>query len=86
MNRGWDYCQDRRSDTSCYCKYITNCRVILLEERSFEDALIYMVNIFAGRDPPWRLNGNGTGVEYVEWLQLEAAEVSITNDSVNGIL
>jgi len=24
-------------------------------ERSFEDALIYMVNIFAGRDPPWYL-------------------------------
>ena len=23
------------------------------EERTFEDALIYMVNIFAGRDPPW---------------------------------
>lgn len=22
-------------------------------ERSFEDALIYMVNVFAGRDPPW---------------------------------
>lgn len=22
-------------------------------ERTFEDALIYMVNIFAGRDPPW---------------------------------
>ena len=27
------------------------------EERSFEDALIYMVNIFAGRDPPWFSSG-----------------------------
>lgn len=24
-----------------------------MSERSFEDALVYMVNIFAGRDPPW---------------------------------
>jgi len=24
-----------------------------MTERSFEDALVYMVNIFAGRDPPW---------------------------------
>jgi len=24
-----------------------------LQERSFEDSLVYMVNIFAGRDPPW---------------------------------
>jgi len=26
---------------------------LALRERSFEDALVYMVNIFAGRDPPW---------------------------------
>jgi len=62
-----------------------------LAERTFEDSLIYMVNIFAGRDPPWYpLNPQAkiasvvattSGIIFIPFLVARSVELFMQNDS-----
>ncbi|CAE7562569.1 ARF1, partial [Symbiodinium microadriaticum] len=59
-------------------------------ERTFEDALIYMVNIFAGRDPPWYpLNPQAkiasvvattSGIIFIPFLVARSVELFMKSD------
>ncbi|CAE7938439.1 ARF3, partial [Symbiodinium necroappetens] len=61
-----------------------------MEERTFEDALIYMVNIFAGRDPPWYpLNPQAkiasvvattSGIIFIPFLVARSVELFMKSD------
>ncbi|CAE7640053.1 ARF1 [Symbiodinium pilosum] len=60
-------------------------------ERTFEDALIYMVNIFAGRDPPWYpLNPQAkiasvvattSGIIFIPFLVARSVELFMKSDT-----
>ncbi|CAK9016350.1 unnamed protein product, partial [Durusdinium trenchii] len=62
-------------------------------ERSFEDALIYMVNIFAGRDPPWypgnpqakiaSVIATTSGIIFIPFLVARSVELFMSSDDVN---
>lgn len=60
-------------------------------ERSFEDALIYMVNIFAGRDPPWypgnpqakiaSVIATTSGIIFIPFLVARSVELFMSSDN-----
>jgi hypothetical protein len=59
-------------------------------ERSFEDSLLYMVNIFAGRDPPWypqtsqakiaSFLATGLGIIFIPFLISRSVELFMTTE------
>eukprot|EP00438_Fugacium_kawagutii_P004004 Skav228100 [mRNA] locus=scaffold4074:82965:85771:+ [translate_table: standard] len=61
-------------------------------ERTFEDALIYMVNIFAGRDPPWypgnpqakiaSVIATTSGIIFIPFLVGRSAELFMSSDAL----
>ncbi|CAJ1359932.1 unnamed protein product [Effrenium voratum] len=70
--------------------------VLAAEERTFEDALIYMVNIFAGRDPPWypmnpqakiaSVMATTSGIIFIPFLVARSVELFMASDDPDNEL